>query len=336
MAIDFSKYQREEDEAFFERELASFVPERVYDAHSHLDVPGGPKPLLRDHDQGVGHAEYMQLMRCMIPGRDIAANFISPSDDGDWLARSNEWTAKQAVCDSRCRGGFFVKPDDDPEWVRQEVKRLGLTGLKCYHLQAPHNPTWRKDRVTWEADICDYLPEPLVQVADDEGLAITLHMVKWRAVADPSNIHWIRHYCEKFPNMKLILAHSARGFQPQHNFEGLVQLTGLDNLYFDCSANCEPIAHQTIIRLIGHKKLMYGSDFPVSHLRGRSLGAADYFVWLYEETPVWGEKNLRFNPVLVGLEHLRSLKWACWSERLSDSQVEDIFWNNAAEFFCVS
>ena len=25
--------------------------------------------------------------------------------------------------------------------------------------------------------------------------------------------------------------------------------------------------------------------------------------------------------------------WACWSEWLSDSQVEDIFWNNAAELF---
>jgi predicted TIM-barrel fold metal-dependent hydrolase len=35
-------------------------------------------------------------------------------------------------------------------------------------------------------------------------------------------------------------------------------------------------------------------------------------------------------PVFTGLEHLRSLKWACWSERLSDTQVEDIFWNNAA------
>ena len=42
---------------------------------------------------------------------------------------------------------------------------------------------------------------------------------------------------------------------------------------------------------------------------------------------------MTIKPVLVGLEHLRSLKWACWSERLSDSAVEDIFWNNAAKLF---
>ena len=89
------------------------------------------------------------------------------------------------------------------------------------------------------------------------------------------------------------------------------------------------------MRIAGHKKLMYGSDFPVSHLRGRSLGAGDSFVWLYEETPVWGEKHTLVKPVLLGLEHLRSLKWACWAEKLTDSQIEDIFWNNAAELFSI-
>jgi glutamate-1-semialdehyde 2,1-aminomutase len=160
--------------------------------------------------------------------------------------------------------------------------------------------------------------------------------VKSRAVADAENIACIRRYCETYPNMKLILAHSARGFQPAHNLEGLPQLTGLDNLYIDTSANCEPLAHQAIIRIMGHRKLMYGSDFFVSHFHGRSLSAADSFLWLYEETPVWGEKHARVEPVLVGLEHLRSLKWACWSERLNDAAVEDIFYNNAASLFDVA
>jgi glutamate-1-semialdehyde 2,1-aminomutase len=113
----------------------------------------------------------------------------------------------------------------------------------------------------------------------------------------------------------------------------LPKLTGLDNLYFDTSANCEPMAHQTIIRIIGHKKLMYGSDLPASHQRGRSVAASDSFLWLYENTPVWGEKHLTIKPTMVGLEHLRSLKWACWAERLSDAAVEDIFWNNAVDLF---
>ena len=135
--------------------------------------------------------------------------------------------------------------------------------------------------------------------------------------------------------MQLILAHSARAFQPSHNFEGLPKLQGLNNLWFDSSANCEPLAHQSILRIMGHERFMYGCDYPVSHARGRSLGAADSFLWLYEDSPVWGEKHAQVTPVLVGLEHLRSLKWACWSEKLTDNQIEDIFWNNAARLFNV-
>jgi len=118
--------------------------------------------------------------------------------------------------------------------------------------------------------------------------------------------------------------------------EGLEKLTGLDNLWFDTAANCEPIAHQSIMRIFGHERLMYGSDLPVSHMRGKSLGVADSFLWLYEDTPVWGEKHIKVHPLMIGLEHLRSVKWACWSEKLTDAQVEDVFWNNAARLFNVT
>ena len=242
---------RDEDRAFWERELASFVPDRVFDAHCHLWHPDHQKVDVADIPQIVGYTEYRSLMEDLHPGRTVAGLFIPWPGEKRQLA--NEWIAKEIRADRTSRGLFFVKPDDDPEWVRGEVRRLGLQGLKCYHLMAKVQPTW-------EADIPEYLPEPLVKVADEEGWVITLHMVKSRAVADPKNLHWIRHYCEIYPNMRLILAHSARGFQPAHNLEGLPQLTGLDNLYFDCSANCEPISHQAILRIMGHKRLLYGSD----------------------------------------------------------------------------
>lgn len=320
---------RPEDREFFQRELASWVPDRVYDAHCHLwhsdhsawsDNPEIP-PV-------VGLTEYRTLIDDLHPGRKVSALFIPTAFDERRTA-GNQWVADNVAQDRTCRGLYFVNSEDDPEMVRQEVRRLGLHGLKCYHVTS-------RTRPTWESEIPDFLPERLIRVAHEEGWVITLHMVKSRAVADPGNIHWIRYFCEKYPNMKLILAHSARGFQPAHNLEGLPRLTGLPNLYFDTSANCEPMAHQAIIRIIGHDKLMYGSDLPVSHMRGRSLGAADSFLWLYRTSPVWGEKHLQIHPVLIGLEHLRSLKWACWSERLSDAAVEDIFWNNAARLLNVT
>ncbi len=316
------------DVEFFERELASFVPDQVFDAHAHVwaddSLPAHRRsPVL---PPTVGLPEFSRMQQELHPGRRVAANVFHRITEPEHLAEANAWTGEQVSGDPDYRGLFICPPKQDPEWVRREVRRLGLNGLKVYHVYSGITPTW-------DAQIPDYLPESYIQIAHDEGWVVMLHMVRARAVADPGNIKWIRHYCETYPNMKLILAHSARGFQPNHNLEGLPQLTGLDNLYFDTSGNCDQMAHQAIIRIIGHDKLMYGTDLPVSHFRGRSVPVADTFLLLYEDSPVWGEKHMKIDPVLIGLEHLRAVKWACWSERLSDSQVEDIFWNNAARLF---
>ncbi len=330
-ATPFSGTARPVDREFFERELASFLPDKIFDAHCHLWLESEVPFSVPDFRGDIGADEYLRLTGDLHPGRRMAALFLSfaTPDRPEVRDRMNAFVGRETARHSAFRGEFFVRPDDDPEWVRQQVRRLGLHGLKCYH-------TFSANKPTWEAGISDFLPERLVQVANEEGWVITLHIVKSRAVADPDNIACIRRYCQNYPHMRLILAHSARGFQPAHNLEGLPALRGLDNLYFDTSANCEPMAHQAIIRILGHERLMYGSDLPVSHARGRSLSAADSFVWLSQDSPVWGEKHLRIDPVLVGLEHLRSLKWACWSERLGDAAVEDIFWNNAAKLLNVT
>lgn len=324
-----SFHMHHEDREFFESELSQFLPDRIFDAHCHLwhqnhfKASGGVPPT-------VGFECYENLMQEVHHGKCNSGLLIGWPCRRDKVILANKWIeqqyAKAVNSDFNYRGLFLVRPDDEPEWVRQEVKRMGFCGLKCYH-------TLINDKCSWEAKISDYLPEPIVKIANQENWIITLHIVRSQGVADANNIYWIRYYCQKYPYINLILAHSARGLQPSHNLKGLPELTGLDNLYFDTSANCEPIAHQAILRIMGHNKLLYGTDFPASHLRGRSVAVADSFLWLNENSPVWKEKHTNIKPVLLGLEHLRSLKWACWSEKLTDSQVEDIFWNNAARLF---
>lgn len=320
---------RARDREFFDRELSSFVPDRIYDAHCHLWSSDHYKAPTGDLPDNVGSREYFELIDDLHPGRSVSALFIPMPSKPELMPRANAWIARETAAAPRnCRGLYFVKPGDDPEFVRDEVRRLGLSGLKCYHTMAAVTPTW-------EADIPAYLPEKFLRVANEEGWVITLHIVKSRAAADRGNIEFIREYCRTYPAMKLILAHSARAFQPAHNLEGLTELRGLDNLWFDSSANCEPMAHVAVLKILGHERFMYGSDLPVSHFRGRSVAASDSFLWLYEGSPVWGEKHARVEPILVGLEHLRSLKWACWSIGLPDSAVEDLFYNNAARLFRV-
>lgn len=106
-------------------------------------------------------------------------------------------------------------------------------------------------------------------------------MVKPRALAEESNQIMIRRYCESYPNMKLILAHCARGFNMYHTIEAIDTLAGLDNVYFDTGAICEAGAIHACIKAFGSKRVMYGSDWPVSEVRGTCVSVGDQFQWLY-------------------------------------------------------
>jgi glutamate-1-semialdehyde 2,1-aminomutase len=150
----------------------------------------------------------------------------------------NEWASLQRRNDPRCRTSLVARPEDDPEAVRAAVRRLGARGLKCYHILS-------LAASTWEADMPDYLPAPIARVAHEEGLAVTLHLMKARSVADPVNLRWIRECCLRYPKMTLILAHTARAFQPAHAFEALPHLADLPNLVVDCSAQKAPDVFRT-------------------------------------------------------------------------------------------
>ena len=52
-----------------------------------------------------------------------------------------------------------VGPDDDPDFVRSEARRLGADGFKVYHDRVPQADTWN-------ADIPQYMPEWLAEIAD--------------------------------------------------------------------------------------------------------------------------------------------------------------------------
>ena len=320
------------DRDFSARDIEPFLPDRIFDAHAHLFCQEHFDPLpaaYRDLPARLDLARYYDFIDWIHPGgRSLGGLFFGLAFSGD-RERNNRFVAEE-VRNSPREGDFgqmIVAPDMTAETIHQTVKAEGFVGLKCYHtLAVGCEPTW-------EAPIEAYLPEHQVALAGELGLSITLHMVRERALADPLNQATIRRYCERYPGMRLILAHAARGFNPWHTIEGIEGLRGLDNVYFDTSAVTEAGAFEAIIDVMGHERLLYGSDFPVSHVRGRCVAIGDSFHWIYADELDLAEKHTELRPVLVGLESLRALRLACWRMRLSAGQIEDIFYNNAVQLF---
>jgi glutamate-1-semialdehyde 2,1-aminomutase len=274
----------------------------------------------------AGSTAFDDAIHQLLPNRRIDGLFFPfPHAQVD-VAAANEFLRQQLQGRPRSRGQMLITPSQDPESVRETVRRYGFVGLKCYHVYSPHRPTF-------DSPIEAFLPESHVRIAHEEGLSITLHLVRPRALADDANQATIRRYCERYPNMQLILAHAARGFNPHHTMLGIGALRGLRNVWFDTSAVTDSGAVEAIIQTLGHKRVLYGSDFPVSHQRGRCVAVGDSFLWISAGNTLLDVPYAKLELALVGHESLRTLKVAVMSLRLTDGQVEDIFHTNATRLF---
>ena len=57
----------------------------------------------------------------------------------------------------------------------------------------------------------------------------------------------------------------------------------------------------------GPRQLVYGSDFPVSHQRGRSITLGTGFAWVATDQLEWNDRAFFGQPIQVGLEEVRAI-----------------------------
>lgn len=308
--------------------VRAFVPPDSFDAHLHLyrqpdALDALPRDVL-DAEGRAGWSAYCRSVERWLGDRRPSGGlvFTTPKPTLDFAA-ANRFVADEVRRQSGLRALMMIQPQDDPAQVEAAVTADSFAGFKVYHVYAGTPDTFESPTET-------FLPEWAWELADRRGLAIMLHIVRARALADEANQAYIRDHCLRYPGARLILAHAARGFCGAHTVAGIASLRGLDNVYFDTSAVCEAAPLEAILREFGTRRLLFGTDFPVSEMLGRAVSIGDGFAWLYENNFDW--KSSRFaQPVLVGLESVLAVQQACRTMRLRDGDVECIFGGNARQ-----
>jgi glutamate-1-semialdehyde 2,1-aminomutase len=317
----------------FDELLGSFVPPDCFDAHLHLyrddDATDAlPRDVL-DADGQAGWNAYChsvaQWMGDRRPSGGLAFTIPNPTLD---MPAANRFVADEIGRLPGSRALMMIHPRNDPAEVESTLQADGFAGFKVYHV-------YSDGADTFESPTESFLPQWAWELADRHGLAIMLHMVRARALADPENQSTLRDCCLRYPGARLILAHAARGFSARHTVEGIASLRGLDNVYFDTSAVCEAAPMEAILREFGPRRLLFGTDFPVSEMLGRCVSIGDGFAWLYENNVEWNGAQFA-TPVPVGIESLLALRQACHTLRLRDDDVEQIFGGAARQMLGIS
>jgi glutamate-1-semialdehyde 2,1-aminomutase len=325
------------DRRIWEEELAQFVPHKIYDAHTHIylsehDLTGqaaNPPASPDVHDGGItqqisaiDRETLDQLYALLFPGREVhnvLFGWVFEYVDFDAI---NQFVSEQAAQDPLSAPFMLTPPSFSPQHLAEQVDTYGFVGLKPYLL-------WTNNR--WNANITDIIPEPLLEVANDKQLIITLHVSKRSAIADEENIKELIYLSGKYPKVRWILAHCARSFKVWASLEKAIErIKDLPNLWYDFSSVTDTDVYSLIFSKVPLDRLLYGGDIPSDLVRGQMVGFG--FGWaLLTEEMIKDMNIVHCDPrsTFVFYETLRAARRAMLREGFSRGQIEDIFYYNA-------
>ncbi len=264
------------DRAFWEDHLESWLPERIFDAHTHVNEPAfrREKPTdemrrqywVNEVAEPIGAADAQRCSELVFPGREFCCFcFGFPSLEYD-IERSN--ASLQAEC---ARRGWYqlavVRPQWPAERVARELDEPRVIGVKVYYALISHDPATRDKHL--EASIFDFLPHHQLEVLNERGAWVTLHVPKTDRLGHPANIAEIKEIRRRYPGIVLVIAHLGRCYTLPHAQEALPQLADDEGLLFDSSAVVNPDVYRFALETLGSKRILYGTDNPVFYMHGR-------------------------------------------------------------------
>jgi hypothetical protein len=327
---DFSSH----DQQIWDEELQDFVPDRVFDAHIHMFNPEHLLPTAKPDAHSWTDADLSMLRQWaqrLYPGRETHFLVLgTPTLDMD-VASHNRWCVDQVSQDPQSRMNRLVTPACRVQDIERDMQQKAFIGLKPYRLYS----------VTGDIAQCrieEFLPHEQLELANELGLWVTMHLSRFHGCADELNLNDLYEYtASRYPKIKWILAHCARSFTYWPIRKAIDRLRDMPNIWYDVSAVTDVRPMITLFSRENPKRIFYGSDgVDATYFHGQyaAMGRA----WQYVDIDRF---NLQFphcdgRPILAIYEQLLSMKHAAEIAEWSAENIQDLFWRNAAEAFHVS
>ena len=320
--------RHERNRRIWEEELDAFVPQRVLDIHVHI-VNAGVVPegdLYRPGGIPLQKYDFEDLEQDLAdayPGRDTyAVCFGSPNPIYD-TRRNNAYVAEH--CDNQRFFGLRLLDPlmDTPELLHAELSCGDFLGVKPY-------PRYTRHPDLNDAQIPEMLPDWSMEIVNDLGQMVMLHIPRKMRLADPLNQQHLVELCTKYPKAKILLAHIGRAYYLKNVYGNLERLRELPNLYYDLTMvqNWEVMEH-TFDR-VDRDKVVFGTDIPIALAPGKAVEINHQYTyvtpkpWAISITDDHGK--IVFTSFLY--EELRAMKRAVERLGLDRAYVEGMFYGN--------
>lgn len=335
---------RDIDKLFYEEKIKEFLPERFIDIHNHVwldkfrtEVSKAPIravtwPDLVARDNPI--EDLLETYRIMFPSKQVTPVIFSYVSCDISLELGNKYVKECAQ-----KYNFPSLMVSKPGWSAYEfeagIKKGGFLGCKVYLNYAESYIPEKEIR------IFDFLPHHQLEVLNNNNWIAMLHIPRDGRLKDPVNLAQMLEIEKKYPDVKIIIAHVGRAYCPEDIGDAFEILGETKNIKFDISANTNKYVFEQLIKAVGPKRILFGSDLPILKMRMRRICEDGNYVNLIPKGmygDVSGDRHMREldgeeaeRLTFFMYEEIDAFRCASEAAGLSRCDIEDVFFNNAEE-----
>lgn len=328
------------DREFYAGKLKNFLPEKIIDIHTHVwqhqdnaseesnRTVTWPSRVAADNSIG----DLRETYRLMFPDKKCMPLVFGTLLKPELEKKANNYVGDAALA-NRLPALLFSYPQWPADYLRQRLQEKQFLGIKSYLSYAPSY--LQADEIR----IFDFFPPHQLEVIHKLGLMVMLHIPRPGRLKDPVNLAQMIEIEEKYPNIKLIIAHVGRAYCREDVGNAFSVLAGTKKMYFDFSANTNQQVFEQLIQTFGPERILFGSDLPIARMRMRRIEKNGLYVNLVPKGlygDVSQDKNMGEleGPEAEKLtffmyEEINAFRQAAANTGLTPADIEKIFYTNA-------
>lgn len=334
----------ETDVRTYEQVLKKFLPDRIIDIHSHVwldELKGGRDqfeervvswPELVAGENSI--EDHIALYAQLFPGKKVTPLIFSGLADPPHLEALNRYVGESASAFD-CPSLLFALPEWSGDELAAKVSEGRFLGIKVYLSLAPSYIPGNEIR------IFDYLPHHQLEVIDRNRWIAMLHIPRSGRLADPVNLAQLLEIDRRYPNARVIVAHVGRAYCPENAGTAFDILKDTTHLFFDISANTDSWVFERLIETVGPKRILFGSDLPITRMRMRRICENGMYVNIVPKgmygdmsgDPHMRETDRGEDLTFFIYEEIEAFRKAAGARNLTEGDVEDVFYGNARRIF---
>jgi predicted TIM-barrel fold metal-dependent hydrolase len=328
------------DKDFYAEYLKDRMPGKFMDSHTHINLQDHindvPEERIED-DWALQGGMHMTAddakfyYDTLFPHKEWSiVAFPFPIREAK-IEDNNGYVAQCAEEGKIAHGLMCIKPDYSLEYMEQELTTKKFSGVKPY-------PDMVSGKKGAEISIFEFLPHSQLALLEKLDMPVVLHLPRAGRMPDDNNINEIKEIRQKYPELKIIIAHFGRCFTPYY-FRQAIDKMGeeIHGLYFDTAAVMNPEVHRIALDKLNHKNILFGTDQPIFLWHGRRKWTEKSYFNLAREDFMWNKnhepKEVKEKYTFYVYEQINNLINEMENAGLSREQKEDIFYNNANDIF---